>query len=77
MTTFNFKLNRDIIEMTVSLYAGDSLTIECDLGILASGFIKDDKFYLQTLSPEIYFFQKDLIKCAIKAYNKENNTKIN
>ena len=75
MTTVNFKLNKNIIRLTIKNYC-DNLTVDSQYGILMSGYISDNTFYLQTTSPEIRFFESDLIKAVVKSYNKENSVKI-
>jgi len=75
MTTLNFKLNKNIIRLTVNNYC-DNLSVDSMYGILISGYISNNTFYLQTISPEIRFFEADLIKAVVKSYNKENSVKI-
>lgn len=75
MIPLNFKLNKDSIRLIINTYT-NNFSIDSEVGILISGYIKDDKFYLQTISPEVYFFKEDLIKTALKVYNKETNKKI-
>lgn len=72
---FKYKINRNSVEFEVKEYSG-TLSIYSALGSMISGYIKNDKFYLQSVSLEVFYFQKDLMQTALRNFNKVNNRKI-
>ena len=77
--TFNFKVNGISFEFELSYYMGNFYicgTENNNVGQVISGYIKDNYFVLQSHSKEVFYFESQLIKSAIKEYNKLTNSKV-
>ena len=77
--TFNFKVNGISFEFELSYYMGNFYiggTESNNVGQVITGYIKDNRFYMQSHIREVFYFENQLIKSAIKEYNKITGSKV-